>query len=661
MSRMTIWRGSTASPTTLDDAVLYAPLTHSLVLTRGTGSPTFTRASTATVMGYGPTANPGDDAILLTVAANEARFEGARRISEGVWSNTYADGTPLPTTYTYDAVSLNGVAGTYVSTPDSVAASITGDIDIRVKVALADYTPAVENMLANQGDSAINRSIYWILNGVGAMVLITTPDGSTGVSATSTAATGITDGATSWIRVTRDVDNGAGGNTTVFYKSTDGTTWTQIGDAVVNVGTTSVYNSAAPLLFGMEDRFNAYPMNGKLYQAQIYNGINGTLAVDFNASRYAGGTTLTGSTGETWTLQGNAVIHPTNSPNTGYLAEGSGENLCLYSNAGTDTVDINLTSHTYTEPGAPDGTSTFQKILEDATNSTHVSYQPGTLNHAIANSTVTTWSAYVKGGLGRDWCFMSAYDGADNISYFNIATGTTGSNAAGNSSRIESIGNGIYRISITRTTGVASANSGAISVSCAQADGVFSYAGDVTKGIYRWGLQIETGSSASSYIPTTTAAVARNADVDQYPTTAGPIAAAGSIALDFTPYHSPSGTIALWGTYVDASNYTAILHDATNLIFRKRIAGSNYDATIANAFTANTTYKVCGSWGASGVTVTVNGTEGTPHANTTAAQIAATMQWGADGNSLQQPFAAIKNGYIWQRQLSASEMQAITA
>ena len=131
--------------------------------------------------------------------------------------------------------------------------------------------------------------------------------------------------------------------------------------------------------------------------------------------------------------------------------------------------------------------------------------------------------------------------------------------------------------------------------------------------------------------------------------------------LEFTPDHTPSGTIALWGTYVDASNYTAILHDATNMIMRKRIAGVNYDATIANAFTTNTTYKVCGSWGASGVTVTLDGTEGTANANTTAAQIAATMQWGADGNSLQQPFATERNARVWQRQLSASERGAITA
>jgi len=73
-----------------------APLTSSLTLDRGTGTPTFTRASTATVMGYAPTANLADGQTLLTVASGEARFVGARRISANNWSNTFADGTAIP-------------------------------------------------------------------------------------------------------------------------------------------------------------------------------------------------------------------------------------------------------------------------------------------------------------------------------------------------------------------------------------------------------------------------------------------------------------------------------------------------------------------------------------------------------------------------------------
>lgn len=80
----------------LNSASFFAPLTSSLLLSKGAGTFTFSRASTATVMGYSPGALPGDAQVMLTCAAGEARFEGARRVSQGVWSEVFADGTPIP-------------------------------------------------------------------------------------------------------------------------------------------------------------------------------------------------------------------------------------------------------------------------------------------------------------------------------------------------------------------------------------------------------------------------------------------------------------------------------------------------------------------------------------------------------------------------------------
>jgi hypothetical protein len=74
-----------------DGLFFHAPLTHNLTLERGSATASFTRATTATVWGYDAT----DNWTLLTCASGEARFQGARRISQGNWSNLLSDGTPI--------------------------------------------------------------------------------------------------------------------------------------------------------------------------------------------------------------------------------------------------------------------------------------------------------------------------------------------------------------------------------------------------------------------------------------------------------------------------------------------------------------------------------------------------------------------------------------
>ena len=554
---------------------------------------------------------------------------------------TDRSGNPITQTTTYDAVTLNGVAGTYVSTPDSVAASITGDIDIRMYLSVADLTAT--QFLLNKLYASYAYDVYLDASNIVARFSL---NGSTTTNASSSVAitTAATNNNAFWLRVTRVASTGV----VIFYTSNNGSDWTQLGtDQATTAG--NIFDGSDVINIGAQN--GAITFSGKIYAAQIYNGIDGTLAVDFDASRYAGGTTLTGSTGETWTLNGSAVIHPTNYPIVGYVPWEARTNLCLQSQT-FDNASWTWNAATISANAAvaPDGTTTADKLVETATNDWHVVYQAG---FALA---ANTHSVYAK-AAERSVLQITIVGGTDTAN-FDLQNGVVGTVSAG-TSRIEPAGNGWYRCYFTPASTSSSIQlSVQTSTSAARQA---AYAGDITKGIYIYGAQVELGSFATPYQPTTTVAVARNADVEAVTTSGAILAVGGTISLTYIPYHSPVGTIALWGTYVDASNYTAILHDATNLIFRKRIAGVNYDATIANAFTSGTTYKMAASWGVGGSTIYLNGVAGTPHANTTAAQIAATMQFGADGNSLQQPGAAVIKNYIWQRQLSGSEQAAITA
>jgi hypothetical protein len=51
------------------------------------------------------------------------------------------------------------------------------------------------------------------------------------------------------------------------------------------------------------------PLAGKIFKAEIRNGIDGTLAVDFDPTDWSSGSTWTSSeTGEVWTKNGNAYV-----------------------------------------------------------------------------------------------------------------------------------------------------------------------------------------------------------------------------------------------------------------------------------------------------------------------------------------------------------------
>ena len=191
---------------------------------------------------------------------------------------------PTGLTSTPGYVYLNGAAGNNMSTPDSNALDISSDIDIRAQIALDDWTPAAASVLINKFLGTGNQRSYSLfVDTNGTLVFNWSSDGTNQTQPVSTVATGIADGATKWVRVTLDVDNGSSQNETKFWLSDDGITWTQLGTTITNSGVTSIYNSTTQLTIGTNSGTSASGLSrGKFFRAQVLNGIDGTVAFDAN-------------------------------------------------------------------------------------------------------------------------------------------------------------------------------------------------------------------------------------------------------------------------------------------------------------------------------------------------------------------------------------------
>lgn len=148
-------------------------------------------------------------------------------------------------------------------------------------------------------------------------------------------------------------------------------------------------------------------------------------------------------------------------------------------------------------------------------------------------------------------------------------------------------------------------------------------------------------------------------DVLGYPSSLNILPSYGSIRIDWIPAATGQGTVFVCGSYVDANNYTAILHDGTNIIFRKRVSGSNHDATKALSYSADTSYTIVATYGSSDSEIYVDGAQGTGNTNTANLQLGASFQIGTDGNGANQSNASSRLVKIYGRQLSAAKVAAI--
>lgn len=212
-------------------------------------------------------------------------------------------------------LNLPGTSGAYAYTVDDASVDITGDIDVRVDVQMPDWTPSANQTLISKYTGTGNQRSWQLqIASNGTLRYLWSANGeSPALFAVSTAALGATDGSRWCVRVTHDVDNGSGGNTVRFYWTVpggiDGTGWFQIGNAVTATGTTSLFSSSADLIIGAENAGAGSNLNGRVYAAQVRDGIGGDIATYPIFSTWATtSTTFTDQYGRAWVRAGTSSI-----------------------------------------------------------------------------------------------------------------------------------------------------------------------------------------------------------------------------------------------------------------------------------------------------------------------------------------------------------------
>lgn len=187
-------------------------------------------------------------------------------------------------------------------------------------------------------------------------------------------------------------------------------------------------------------------------------------------------------------------------------------NICTYSEQLDNAAwSKNSTTITVNAIAAPDGTTTMDKIVEAATQATHACQRSIT----AAPSTTYTVSIFLKAGERR----YGRLRVGSNIGYisdvrFDLVTGKYINSSGAPIGDLPSLGNGIYRASITVTTQAGTTQLAGTGVymfdlPTGGSGGGDSYLGDGTSGLYAWGMDVKQSATLSSYIPTTSATVTR--------------------------------------------------------------------------------------------------------------------------------------------------------
>jgi len=278
----------------------------------------------------------------------------------------------------------------------------------------------------------------------------------------------------------------------------------------------------------------------------------------------------------------------------------------------------------------------------------------------ITSGDVVTVSVFVKAS-GKNFAYISPVYNFSPGAWFNLTTGAITNPIANVTTSMTAFANGWWRISLTSTSTSSTSNN--VTIGSTDATNSTTNTASGSNGILIWGAQIEVGTKATSYIPTTTAIVTRNADV---------ISKTGVSSLigqtEGTIYAEFNNTLM---TYSATGYVMRIFADANNEVWIRKESGTNkytarWRANSVDVYTQSTISVVNGNnkiaiaYKSADSAVYLNGTQIGTSASTGAFSVAPS-QIGIGSSSTADFFNdRIELATLFQTRLTNAQLATLT-
>jgi|14_taG_2_1085336.scaffolds.fasta_scaffold17029_2 hypothetical protein len=267
-----------------------------------------------------------------------------------------------------------------------------------------------------------------------------------------------------------------------------------------------------------------------------------------------------------------------------------------------------LISVTANDSVSPDGSVTADKIVSGNSTGNHF-FRRTNLTYAATNNTFSVFAKFTD-DLFEQFHFI-IYDGSNHSAYFDVKNGSVISADSGITASMINYGSGWYRCIATYQT--ASTSVGQIKVELGSTSTI---TGDDTSGMLFWGMQFETGSYATSYIPTEGSSVTRVAERNSQGNLSNVLSSSGVLYTEIELGESTTDTSSSNLRFSLSNNGSTNdwvffgIESGDNLRTYVRASGSTTtDSTVDGVFPSAGTYKIAFRFDSNNTKVFVNGVQ----------------------------------------------------